>query len=63
MTTHYTSIVGLGKQIYFKHCSTFDCTEDGNIGPVVEALADALGAHAVIVCPAFPSTGQSIYQG
>lgn len=51
------------EQIYFKYCSTFDSTADGNIGPVAEALADALGATAVIVCPAFPGAGRSIYQG
>ncbi|MBT5296062.1 MAG: four-carbon acid sugar kinase family protein [Octadecabacter sp.] len=51
------------EQIYFKYCSTFDSTADGNIGPVTEALADALDARAVIVCPAFPGTGRSIYQG
>ena len=51
------------EQIYFKYCSTFDSTAEGNIGPVAEALADALGARAVIVCPAFPGTGRSIYQG
>jgi len=51
------------EQIYFKYCSTFDSTADGNIGPVADALADRLDAHAVIVCPAFPGTGRSIYQG
>lgn len=51
------------EQIYFKYCSTFDSTAEGNIGPVAEALAAALGAEAVIVCPAFPGTGRSIYQG
>ncbi|MFY9211424.1 MAG: 3-oxo-tetronate kinase [Aestuariivita sp.] len=51
------------EQFYFKYCSTFDSTAEGNIGPVAEALADALGAEAVIVCPAFPGTGRSIYQG
>lgn len=51
------------EQIYFKYCSTFDSTPDGNIGPVSEALADRLGARAVIACPAFPGTGRSIYQG
>ena len=51
------------EQIYFKYCSTFDSTAEGNIGPVAEALADALDARAVIVCPAFPGTGRSIYQG
>ncbi|MEX3314356.1 3-oxo-tetronate kinase [Sulfitobacter sp. PS-8MA] len=50
-------------QIYFKYCSTFDSTAKGNIGPVAEALADALEARAVIICPAFPGTGRSIYQG
>lgn len=51
------------EQIYFKYCSTFDSTPAGNIGPVAEALADALAARAVIVCPAFPGTGRSVYQG
>ena len=50
-------------QFFFKYCSTFDSTLDGNIGPVADALADALDAHQVIFCPAFPSTGRSIYQG
>ena len=51
------------EQIVFKYCSTFDSTPQGNIGPVAEALADALGARRVIVCPAFPATGRSVYQG
>ena len=51
------------EQVFFKYCSTFDSTPKGNIGPVADALADALAAHKVIVCPAFPGTGRSIYQG
>jgi len=51
------------RQFLFKYCSTFDSTQEGNIGPVADALADALGARQVIVCPAFPATGRSIYQG
>ena len=51
------------EQIFFKYCSTFDSTADGNIGPVADALAEALEAHQVIVCPAFPGAGRSIYQG
>jgi uncharacterized protein YgbK (DUF1537 family) len=51
------------EQIFFKYCSTFDSTPQGNIGPVIDALAHALNAHKVIVCPAFPGTGRSIYQG
>lgn len=50
-------------QFLFKYCSTFDSTREGNIGPVAEALADALDARQVLVCPAFPATGRSIYQG
>lgn len=51
------------EQFLFKYCSTFDSTPEGNIGPVAEALADALDARKVIVCPAFPVTGRSVYQG
>ncbi len=51
------------QQFFFKYCSTFDSTPEGNIGPVADALAEALDAHKVIVCPAFPGTGRSIYQG
>ncbi|CAA9351682.1 MAG: Uncharacterized protein YgbK [uncultured Microvirga sp.] len=50
-------------QIIFKYCSTFDSTPQGNIGPVAEALAEALGAAGVIVCPAFPRNGRTVYQG
>ncbi|MCM2562084.1 four-carbon acid sugar kinase family protein [Lutimaribacter sp. EGI FJ00015] len=51
------------RQFLFKYCSTFDSTPEGNIGPVAEALAAALDARQVIVCPAFPATGRSIYLG
>jgi uncharacterized protein YgbK (DUF1537 family) len=50
-------------QFFFKYCSTFDSTPVGNIGPVADALAEALGADRVIVCPAFPGTGRSVFQG
>jgi uncharacterized protein YgbK (DUF1537 family) len=51
------------RQILFKYCSTFDSTEQGNIGPVAEALMDELGAKSVIFCPAFPANARTIYQG
>jgi len=51
------------KQFFFKYCSTFDSTPDGNIGPVADALAEALSASKVVVCPAFPGTGRTVYQG
>lgn len=51
------------EQIVFKYCSTFDSTDDGNIGPVAEALSAALDQTGVAVCPAFPAAGRTIYQG
>ncbi len=51
------------RQFVFKYCSTFDSTRDGNIGPVAEALADALGVRGVVACPAFPTVGRTVYQG
>ena len=50
-------------QFFFKYCSTFDSTPAGNIGPVADALADALGATRVVVCPAYPSLRRSIFAG
>src|ERR1700726_2087083 len=51
------------QQILFKYCSTFDSTDAGNIGPVAEALMDALGTDFTLFCPAFPETGRTIYRG
>lgn len=51
------------RQIVFKYCSTFDSTPTGNIGPVAEALARTLDARAVVMCPAFPANGRTVYQG
>lgn len=50
-------------QIIFKVCSTFDSTDAGNIGQVTQALAERLGAKHVMVCPAFPANGRSVYMG
>ncbi|MCB8836904.1 3-oxo-tetronate kinase [Aurantimonas sp. VKM B-3413] len=51
------------RQFLFKYCSTFDSTSEGNIGPVIDALMQRLGAETTIVCPAFPAAGRSVYQG
>jgi uncharacterized protein YgbK (DUF1537 family) len=51
------------EQIFFKYCSTFDSTADGNIGPVADALVDRLGVELAFVCPAFPVNGRTIYMG
>ena len=50
-------------QYFWKYCSTFDSTPTGNIGPVADALLDRLGEAPTIVCPAFPDTGRTVYQG
>ncbi|WP_378949108.1 3-oxo-tetronate kinase [Paracoccus sp. R86501] len=50
-------------QIYQKYCSTFDSTTDGNIGPVADALMDALGTDITVICPALPVNGRSVYLG
>src|SRR6516164_9790630 len=42
------------RQFFFKYCSTFDSTRKGNIGPVADALLDALKEDFTIACPAFP---------
>jgi uncharacterized protein YgbK (DUF1537 family) len=51
------------RQLLFKYCSTFDSTDAGNIGPVAEALLDALGADFTLYCPAFPEAGRTICHG
>src|SRR5437870_7672539 len=49
--------------VLFKICSTFDSTDAGNIGPVMDALRADSGDVIVLVTPAFPETGRTVYQG
>src|SRR6516164_1988180 len=51
------------KRFFWKYCSTFDSTPRGNIGPVAEALMEALQTDQTIYCPAFPENGRSIFMG
>jgi 3-dehydrotetronate 4-kinase len=51
------------RQFFFKYCSTFDSTDAGNIGPVADALLDALKDDFTIACPAFPENGRTIFRG
>jgi uncharacterized protein YgbK (DUF1537 family) len=51
------------RQYFFKYCSTFDSTAKGNIGPVTEALMQALDSDFSIACPAFPENGRTLYKG
>lgn len=50
-------------RFFWKYCSTFDSTAEGNIGPVAEALMADLGTDQTIYCPAFPENGRSIFMG
>jgi uncharacterized protein YgbK (DUF1537 family) len=51
------------ERFFFKYCSTFDSTADGNIGPVAEALMSALGVAQTVFCPAFPENERTVYLG
>ena len=51
------------ERFFFKYCSTFDSTAEGNIGPVAVALMQAIGTRQTIFCPAFPRNGRTVYQG
>ncbi|MGC3985617.1 MAG: four-carbon acid sugar kinase family protein [Pseudorhodoferax sp.] len=50
-------------QVYFKYCSTFDSTPEGNIGPVTDALMQALGTGFTIATPAFPDNKRTVFKG
>lgn len=51
------------EQFYFKYCSTFDSTPAGNIGPVTEALMEALETDFTVACPALPANRRSVFNG
>ena len=51
------------QRFFWKYCSTFDSTPEGNIGPVAEALMADLATDQTIYCPAFPENGRSIFMG
>ncbi|RTZ47839.1 four-carbon acid sugar kinase family protein [Candidimonas sp. SYP-B2681] len=51
------------RQMYFKYCSTFDSTAEGNIGPVTDALMETIGTDFTIACPAFPENQRTVYKG
>ena len=51
------------RQLFFKYCSTFDSTPEGNIGPVADALLDRVGERLALACPAFPTNRRTVYRG
>ena len=50
-------------RFYYKYCATFDSTDQGNIGPVAEAMLEATGGEHTLFCPAFPEYTVTIFQG
>jgi len=50
-------------RFYYKYCATFDSTENGNIGPVAEAMLEASGAEHTLFCPAFPIHTVTVFEG
>jgi uncharacterized protein YgbK (DUF1537 family) len=49
--------------VLFKICSTFDSTDKGNIGPVMDALRADSSDAIVLVTPAFPEVSRTVYMG
>jgi uncharacterized protein YgbK (DUF1537 family) len=59
-----TALLAAGvQQLFFKYCSTFDSTDQGNIGPVTQALMALTGEARTLVCPAFPTNSRTVYKG
>src|SRR3712207_969365 len=51
------------QHLFFKYCSTFDSTDEGNIGPVTDALLAFTASDFTLACPAFPANGRTVYNG
>jgi len=51
------------ERYFFKYCSTFDSTSEGNIGPVAAALMETIDMEQTVFCPALPRNGRTVYQG
>ncbi|MFI3174777.1 MAG: 3-oxo-tetronate kinase [Bacillota bacterium] len=51
------------EHLYFKYCSTFDSTKEGNIGPVLDAVLEGFQANYTILSPALPVNGRTVKNG
>ena len=49
--------------LYFKYCSTFDSTPQGNIGPVCDALMEQMKTPYSLLCPSLPVNGRTVSNG
>ncbi len=50
-------------KFYFKYCSTFDSTREGNIGPVADAVMEYLGQRYTVLCPSLPVNERIVREG
>ena len=51
------------RQLYFKYCSTFDSTKEGNIGPVIDELLEYFNIKYAVISPALPVNGRTVVDG
>jgi uncharacterized protein YgbK (DUF1537 family) len=64
VTTAHNWLTSQGaERFYYKYCSTFDSTPEGNIGPITDLLLDLTGMRTSVICPSSPVHGRTVYQG
>ncbi|MEO3997013.1 four-carbon acid sugar kinase family protein [Mesorhizobium sp. CAU 1732] len=51
------------EQLAYKVCASFDSTDEGNIGPVADLLAERYGQTPLLLSAGFPRFGTTMHQG
>lgn len=51
------------RKLYFKYCSTFDSTREGNIGPVIDAVFERFSLPYTVLCPSLLVNGRTVKGG
>lgn len=51
------------QRFYYKYCSTFDSTAEGNIGPVLDYMLEALNQRYTVLSPALPDNQRTVFNG
>lgn len=51
------------QQFYFKYCSTFDSTPEGNIGPVIDSFLEEYREMYTVLCPSLPVNNRVVRSG
>lgn len=64
VATAYEWLTSRGvRRVYYKYCSTFDSTPEGNIGPITDLLLQLTGMRTSVICPSTPVHDRTVYQG